>query len=110
MGRLGNGSPGLKDGRFSDCSFNEPTDIASIRDRETGELRVYIADCNNSCIRCVDLTNECVYTVEFYKVPKSYRDICNSLNSRSTSEGTTTDNSDYAVHCEGDICTLKEFR
>lgn len=50
---LGNGKAALKDENTFNSSFNEPSGFASIVDQKSGDVRIYIADCNNHCIRMV---------------------------------------------------------
>ena len=50
---LGDGKAMLRDENTFNASFNEPSDFASIYDPKTKDIKIYIADCNNHCIRVV---------------------------------------------------------
>ena len=67
----GSGERKLADGAGSKASFNEPTGIAYSVSDEPGEkkLRVYVADCNNSCVRLIDYNTGEVTTPELKDVP-----------------------------------------
>lgn len=50
---LGNGKAAIKDDNTFNSSFNEPSGFASIYDAKSKDIRIYIADCNNHCVRKV---------------------------------------------------------
>ena len=50
---LGDGRAMLKDNQTFDASLNEPSGICSIYDNKEKDIKVFIADCNNHCIRYV---------------------------------------------------------
>ena len=62
---LGNGKTTLKDDNTFNSSFNEPSGFGSLFDPSTNDVKVYIADCNNHCIRRVFYDIGDVHTVEF---------------------------------------------
>ncbi len=66
---LGDGAVGLQDGQGKNTRFSEPSGL-SVLGQE-----LYIADTNNHAIRCVDLENFEVKTLEFTELCSP--DICN---------------------------------
>ena len=50
---LGNGKNTLKDDNTFQSSCNEPSGFASLFDEEKEDVKLYIADCNNHCVRRV---------------------------------------------------------
>lgn len=66
---LGNGKATHKDENTFNSCFNEPSGFASMLDPKTGDVKIYIADCNNHCIRMVYYDSGDVITVEFKGVP-----------------------------------------
>ena len=54
---IGNGKPALKDGSFSDASFNQPQGLTLIGDK------LYVADTENNAIRVVNLDKKTVTTL-----------------------------------------------
>jgi hypothetical protein len=67
---LGNGQAQLKDEQTFDASLNEPSGIASIYDPKEKDIQVFIADCNNHCIRYVHYDQGNLTTPAFKDVPK----------------------------------------
>lgn len=67
---LGDGRAMLKDEQTFDASLNEPSGIASIYDPKEKDIRVFIADCNNHCIRYVYYDQGIVLTPPFKDVPR----------------------------------------
>ena len=51
---MGCGKAGLKDDNTFNASFNEPSGFASLPDHKKNDVIVYIADCNNHCIRRIE--------------------------------------------------------
>lgn len=49
---LGNGRSKLVDNLTFDASLNEPSGVCSLFDPQENDIKVFIADCNNHCIRC----------------------------------------------------------
>jgi hypothetical protein len=66
---LGNGKAALRDDNTFNSSFNEPSGFASVFDPATNDVRVYIADCNNHCIRRVFYDAGDTQTAEFKGIP-----------------------------------------
>jgi hypothetical protein len=50
---LGNGKAQLKDENTFNSSFNEPSGFASLYDTVKKDIKIYVADCNNHCVRVV---------------------------------------------------------
>lgn len=48
---LGNGTASLKDNMTFDSCLNEPSGVCSFMDSAQKDIKVFIADCNNHCIR-----------------------------------------------------------
>lgn len=51
----GNEAHKLRDGTTGQCSFNEPQGISSLFDDQAQDVKIYICDTNNHCIR------QCLY-------------------------------------------------
>ena len=66
---LGNGQATLADEQTFDSSLNEPSGISSIFDPAMDDIKVFIADCNNHCIRFVHYDTGVLTTPEFKGVP-----------------------------------------
>jgi DNA-binding beta-propeller fold protein YncE len=66
---LGNGQATLVDDQTFDASLNEPSGICSIFDPAADDIKVFIADCNNHCIRYVHYDTGILTTPEFKGVP-----------------------------------------
>jgi len=114
---LGDGKADLKDENTYTASFNEPSGFATCFDEETNDVKVYVADCNNHCIRCIFYDKGDVKTLEVEGVPPGIR----STNAKGdddeedTEEGTTTNKSGgddeigMALECDGNQCYPKFF-
>mmetsp|Transcript_44051 Transcript_44051/g.42645 ORF Transcript_44051/g.42645 Transcript_44051/m.42645 type:complete len:131 (-) Transcript_44051:188-580(-) len=50
---LGTGKAALKDENTFNAAFNEPSGFASILDEQASDIKIYISDCNNHCVRRV---------------------------------------------------------
>jgi hypothetical protein len=50
---MGNGKSALKDDNTFNSSFNEPSGFGTLVDKKSNDVKVYIADCNNHCIRLI---------------------------------------------------------
>lgn len=68
---LGSGKTGLKDENTFKVNFNEPSGISSLYDEDTRDVKVYICDTNNHCIRKVFYDIGDISTPEIRGVPKS---------------------------------------
>ena len=66
---LGNGMSAWQDGITEDAEFYEPSGISSILIR--GIVHLFIADCNNHCIRIADYENGHVQTCKFEGIPEN---------------------------------------
>jgi len=112
---LGNGKALLKDENTFNSSFNEPSGFASILDVASGDVRIYIADCNNHCIRTVLYDTGEVKTVELKGVPSTAETNADGTNGGDfdETEGTTTNKSgvedDMPLECDGNNCYPKFF-
>ena len=68
---LGGGKAALKDENTFNSLFNEPSGFASLWDASSKDIKVYIADCNNHCVRLVKYDQGDVSTVEFKGIPSA---------------------------------------
>lgn len=66
---LGNGTATLVDNMTFDASLNEPSGICSLFDSKEKDVRVFIADCNNHCIRYCLYDQGNLITPKFTGVP-----------------------------------------
>lgn len=66
---LGNGKATLKDDQTFEASLNEPSGICSLFDKKAQDIKVFIADCNNHCIRTVLYDQGLVVTPYMRNVP-----------------------------------------
>lgn len=69
---LGNGHATLVDEQTFEASLNEPSGISSIYDAEAKDIKVFIADCNNHCIRYVHYDTGFLKTPEISGIPKMF--------------------------------------
>ena len=69
---LGNGKAALKDELTFDAQLNEPSGICSIWDPAQDDIKVFIADCNNHCIRYVHYDQGLLKTPEFKGIPTMF--------------------------------------
>ena len=67
---LGSGEGGFSDDSTNNALFAEPSGIASLV--TDTNVTVYIADCNNHCIRRSDYDEGVVETMEFTHVPPAF--------------------------------------
>lgn len=106
---LGNGKAALKDENTFNSAFNEPSGFGSLYDPKANDVKVYIADCNNHCIRSVLYDSGDAKTVELKKVPPN-----GDAADMDETEGTTTNKSganddEMALECDGNQCYPKFF-
>ena len=59
----------LKDGTTSQSIFNEPQGISSLYDDQAQDVKVFICDTNNHCIRCCHYDVGQITTLSFKGVP-----------------------------------------
>lgn len=59
----------LKDGTTNQCAFNEPQGISSLFDEAAQDVKVYICDTNNHCIRTCHYDVGHLQTLVFKGVP-----------------------------------------
>ena len=71
---LGNGKASLVDEQTFDASLNEPSGLCSLYDQGTEDIRVFIADCNNHCIRQVYYDKGFVETCEIKGIPPAHEE------------------------------------
>jgi hypothetical protein len=107
---LGNGKAALKDESTFNSSFNEPSGFGSLFDPKANDVKIYIADCNNHCIRHVVYDQGEAKTCEFKGIPA----VGSELDADET-EGTTTNKSGVndedlmGLECDGNNCYPKFF-
>ena len=61
----------LQDGQTFSASFNEPSGITSLFDEDRQDVRVYVCDTNNHCVRCVYYDIGQVVTPKITGVPSA---------------------------------------
>ena len=66
---LGDGYAGLCDETTFSASLNEPSGICSMYDHQVQDIKVFVADCNNHCIRYVHYDQGVLTTPAFTGVP-----------------------------------------
>jgi|LakMenE01Jun11ns_1017448.scaffolds.fasta_scaffold9471840_1 hypothetical protein len=66
---LGSGQTKIADGATLNCSFYEPSGVSSLYDEKKRDVKVYICDTNNHCIRKVYYDIGTVSTPEIRGVP-----------------------------------------
>ena len=108
---MGNGKAALKDDNTFNASFNEPSGFGSLVDEVSKDIKVYVADCNNHCIRQIMYDSGDARTIELKGVPSPEgTDIDND-----ETEGTTTnksgvdDGQEMQLECDGGNCYPKFF-
>jgi hypothetical protein len=111
---LGNGKAALKDENTFNASFNEPSGFASLLDKNVGDIKLYIADCNNHCIRSVFYDQGELKTLDFKGIPPV--DSTGSAdNDGGETEGTTNksaiNDEDLVggLECDGSNCYPKFY-
>ena len=70
---LGSGQGALTDGSTFQSRFNEPNGISSLFDEKTNDVKIYVCDTNNHCIRRVFYDQGDVSTPVFIGVPMAVR-------------------------------------
>ena len=110
---LGNGKAALKDDSTFNSSFNEPSGFGSIYDSKLQDVKIYIADCNNHCIRLVVYDQGETKTLELKGVPH-VDGVKESATDNDETEGTTTNKSamnedEMELECDGGNCYPKFF-
>lgn len=107
---LGDGKAALKDNNTFNASFNEPSGFGALFDKKTQDVKVYIADCNNHCIRQIYYDTGDTKTIELAGVPPT-----DSNDAGDETEGTTTnksgvgDEDGMGLECDGTQCYPKFF-
>ena len=66
---MGNGKAALKDDNTFNCSLNEPSGISSLYSAKHKDVKVFIADCNNHCIRTILYDTGDIRTLEIKNIP-----------------------------------------
>ena len=123
---LGNGTASLTDNQTFDASLNEPSGISSFFDTAVKDIKVFIADCNNHCIRYVYYDQGIVTTPAFKGVPSMQMDdeepvkqeaadarevVPSQIKSKvnTTNDTTLKTNDTMDLECDGDLCYPKFF-
>ena len=98
----------LKDGTTSQSAFNEPQGIASLFDEQQQDVKVYICDTNNHCIRSCYYDVGSITTLQIKGIPlptiefhdkNAINDI--AAKKREVAAGATDQTN---LRCEGDQC------
>ena len=74
---LGQGKTCIKDETTFKSGFNEPSGISSLYDEDKRDVKVYIADTNNNCIRRVYYDMGIVETPSIFGIPACANGECN---------------------------------
>ena len=111
---LGNGDAMLKDEQTFDSCLNEPSGVCSIFDEKKDDIKVFIADCNNHCIRYVYYDQGRVVTPQISGVPRvgldEEIDEAHGAKRNEKSANTTLKTNDTMdLECDGDQCYPKFF-
>ena len=67
---LGNGEASLTDGLTHVAKFNEPSGVSSLYDEKTRDVKIFVCDTNNHCIRMVFYDMGDVTTLALAGIPK----------------------------------------
>jgi len=106
---LGNGKAALKDENTFNASFNEPSGFASLYDSNAKDICIYVADCNNHCIRQVHYDQGDTRTLEIKGIPAAEA----ASDEGETAEGTTNKSNQeedaMGLECDGQQCYPKFF-
>lgn len=104
----------LKDGTTNQCAFNEPQGISSLYDEAAQDVRVYICDTNNHCIRACHYDVGHLQTLVFKNVPApnfefhERNTVANQGSiKREPAKGANLDEASNLV-CEGNQCYPKK--
>ena len=73
---LGNGKHRIKDETTFKASFNEPGGVSSLYDEERRDVKVYICDTNNHCVRRVYYDQGTVETPTITGIPECVSGEC----------------------------------
>ena len=106
---LGNGKAALKDESTFNSSFNEPSGFGSIFDKKINDVRIYIADCNNHCIRSVIYDQGEAKTCEFKGIPLAENAPDNDETEGTTNKSGVNDEDLMGLECDGNQCYPKFF-
>lgn len=102
---LGNGKAAMKDDNTFNASFNEPCGFASLFDPKSKDIKIYIADCNNHCVRMVLYDQGDTSTVEFKGIPAMKLEGASIGGDEGETEGTTNksnaDEDTMGLECDG---------
>ena len=107
---LGNGKSTLVDAQTFDASLNEPSGISSIFDHKENDIKVFIADCNNHCIRYVHYDTGIMHTPEMVGIPvpmdeeEESKEVQKGTLSANNTTIKTSDTTDMEFFCDGDKC------
>ena len=107
---MGSGKSQLKDENTYESAFNEPSGISSLYKKSEGVVRVYIAVCNNHCIRTVLYDTGEVKTVALKGVPEQGKEEDTGKETGMTSKsGANEEEEDMELECDGNQCYPKFF-
>lgn len=114
---LGNGKATLVDDQTFDSSLNEPSGICSLFDPKEDDIKVFIADCNNHCIRQIYYDKGYVETLEIKGIPPAGNEENvaqvnkdgTSAQGNSTMKTNDTIGGALELECDGDKCYPKFF-
>ena len=121
---LGDGQAALVDNLTFDASLNEPSGICSMYDPGKEDIKVFIADCNNHCVRYCYYDQGQLITPVIKGVPNICGDAyvddeaaiqqmkqnSKSINGKSTTQNTTLKTNDTMdLECDGEMCYPKFF-
>ena len=99
---LGNGKAALKDDNTYNASFNEPSGFGTLFDPKAQDVKVYVADCNNHCIRQIMYDTGDAKTVEFKGIPVQQAKEDNDETERTTNKSGVNDDDNNAMQLECD--------
>lgn len=104
---MGNGKASLKDDNTFSCSLNEPSGISSLYCSKANDVKVYIADCNNHCIRKILYDTGDIETLEIKNIP-TMEDETDDTEGTTNKSG-ANDLDGMTLECDGKQCYPKFF-
>ena len=117
---LGSGHTKIADGATFNCSFYEPSGVSSLYDEKKRDVKVYICDTNNHCIRKVYYDIGTVSTPEIRGGPlcmdgecspedlEDYMNKDKEIHTRSPSKQPKAGDEDIDLECKGGQCELPD--
>ena len=88
---IGNVKAQLKDENTFNSSFNEPSGFASLYDTVKKDIKIYVADCNNHCVRVVHYDQGDVLTLDVKGIPAPLNAAATILDPSGGDEGETAE-------------------